>query len=487
MTTARDRFERGDPSRTSQWVAMLAGLVLIGFMAYADSRMLPGFSIGFLYLVPLILVSPWLKNAQALTLAAIAVYLRENVSLGAWQGDWSTRIMVTYIAFAGTAIVVGEMSRSRRVSIARLRIIEEQISKRREAEDRLKAVLDSSPLGIVSLREDGKVEMLNGMALRLLGFKYDAEILGKPLTEHFPMLGELQRTVARPGFSTVMECPAKRATGEQFWAYVWVSSFGTEGKQLAVLIWDGSEIFRDREGSGWELLLTGSRLTLAAVAHEMKNLTLAALRAEDRVRAVAGPDAEKELVVLRTSLNAIQEVAKGALAQAKPGALKRACQLEGVLEETSILISPLLEESGITLVKEFPPGPLPRVRADRRALAQVIVNLAENSARVLQGRKVKRIRWSLEEDEQLVRFRFCDSGPGVDNPDTIFQPFQSRAQQTGLGLAISRIMLRSFDGDLRYEKSGDQACFVVVLMKEGRSGDTTRNGEESSAAQTSRG
>lgn len=464
---------------------MVSGLVLLCAMAYVDRKVGSAFSVGFLYILPLIAVSPWLKNGHVLTLAAMAVFLREGVSPGPWQGDWSTRFMVTYIAFAGTSVVVAEMSRGRRVSTARLKIIEEQVSKRREAEERLGAVLGSSPLGIFSLSEQGRVEMINGMGLRLLGYKYDAEVLGKPLTEHFPMLGELQKT-ARPGYSTVMECPAKRASGEQFWAYVWVSSFGHEGRQLAVLVWDGSEIFRDREGSGWELLLTGSRLTLAAVAHEMKNLTLAAVRAVERVKIVAGPDAEKELVVLRTSLNAIQEVAKGALAQARPGVLKWSCQLEGVIEETSILISPLLEENGITLTKEFPPGPLPRVRADRRALAQVIVNLAENSARVLQGRQVRKIRWSLEEDEQLVRFRFCDSGPGVDNPDVIFQPFQSRAQQTGLGLAISRIMLRSFDGDLRYEKGTDQACFVIVLMKEGRSGDPARNGEESSAAQTAR-
>ena len=279
MTKDRYRFERGEPKLGAQLVAVGVGSVLIGSIAYLDMVLQPAVSLGLLYLIPLIMVSPWLKSGQVLVLSALCGILREQMTPEAWQGEWSARLIMVFGAFAGAAICVSELARSRRLAQARLALIEDEAGLRREAEARLRAVVDSSPLGVFALDSDGNVELANGSGLRLLGYGFDAQIRGRPLTTHLPLLADLQGGASREGFSTVLECPAKRANGEQFWAYVWLSSYGPkERRQLAVVVWDGSEIFRDREGSGWELLLTGSRLTMAAVAHEMKNLTVAALR-----------------------------------------------------------------------------------------------------------------------------------------------------------------------------------------------------------------
>lgn len=487
MSNARLRYEWGEPGLARQLIAFIAGAIVISSIAYLDARLEPEVSIGLLYIVPLIMVSPWLTAGQVTLLSAVCAILREHLMAGAWQGEWSGRLLVTFVVFAGPAICVSELARSRRLAQNRLSIIQEESSRRKDAEDRLRAIVDSSPLGVFALDAEGRVQMANGTALRLFGYSYDAELVGRSLKDHLPLLAELRGSTARDDFSVALECPGRRVNGEQFWAHIWLSKSGSkERPNLTLLVWDGSEIFRDREGSGWELLLTGSRLTMAAVAHEMKNLTVAAMRCEERVKAVAGPEAEPELSALRTSLNAIQEVAKGALAQARPGAVRYSCQLNGVIEEASILLAPLLEENGIEMTRDFSPASLPKVRGDRRALVQVIVNITENSARVLQGRLDRRIRWSVQEEESLVRLRFSDSGPGVDDPDALFQPFQSRAQQTGLGLAISRVMLRSFDGDLRYEKAsrGNDPSFVIVLMKEGRNGASGSGGSERNAAQS---
>ena len=59
--------------------------------------------------------------------------------------------------------------------------------------------------------------------------------------------------------------------------------------------------------------------------------------------------------------------------------------------------------------------------------------------------------------------RFVDSGPGVADPDNLFQPFHSGAHSAGLGLYVSRAILRSHGGGLRYEPCEEGCCFTVEL------------------------
>ena len=78
---------------------------------------------------------------------------------------------------------------------------------------------------------------------------------------------------------------------------------------------------------------------------------------------------------------------------------------------------------------------------------------------------------TLENDRVLVRFR--DTGPGIANPEALFQPFQPGAAATGLGLYISRTVLKSYGGDLRYEPSAHGGgSFVVQLWPADDSGNS---------------
>jgi signal transduction histidine kinase len=70
----------------------------------------------------------------------------------------------------------------------------------------------------------------------------------------------------------------------------------------------------------------------------------------------------------------------------------------------------------------------------------------------------------LVEAEHVV-IQFKDSGPGIESPERLFQPFQSGADGTGLGLFLSRAVVRSYGGDLRFEPNLGRSCFVVKLQK----------------------
>ena len=99
-------------------------------------------------------------------------------------------------------------------------------------------------------------------------------------------------------------------------------------------------------------------------------------------------------------------------------------ELHALMEELRIVIEPPLRHSGVAVRWEIAPGML-AVYADRQRLMQVFLNLAKNSERALQGSRSPELRIAARFDgRSRVIVRFHDNGPGVTNPEQLFQPFQ---------------------------------------------------------------
>ena len=64
---------------------------------------------------------------------------------------------------------------------------------------------------------------------------------------------------------------------------------------------------------------------------------------------------------------------------------------------------------------------------------------------------------------KTLTIRFHDTGPGVEDPEQLFEPFHAGASGNGMGLYVSRFILRSFGGELRHEPVASGACFAVEL------------------------
>src|SRR5262249_62107446 len=74
-------------------------------------------------------------------------------------------------------------------------------------------------------------------------------------------------------FHTEMECRGRRQNGEVFLAHVWFSTYQTmSGLRLAAVVFDASEELRDRAEFNLQQILTGSKVLVGALCHEIRNI-----------------------------------------------------------------------------------------------------------------------------------------------------------------------------------------------------------------------
>jgi len=126
-----------------------------------------------------------------------------------------------------------------------------------------------------------------------------------------------------------------------------------------------------------------------------------------------------------------------------------------------------LAKDGVVLHWTPPKSPVLAMAGEVR-LAQVLVNLISNAADAMSGSERRELTIGLEAHPRpLIRVR--DTGPGIAQPERIFDPFYSTkevgaAEGMGLGLSISYGLVQSFGGAIRgrnHEEGG--AEFTVQL------------------------
>lgn len=101
-------------------------------------------------------------------------------------------------------------------------------------------------------------------------------------------------------------------------------------------------------------------------------------------------------------------------------------------------------------------------------LAQVFVNLINNAADAMMDQEDRRIRIEIREGGAKLAVHVRDIGPGITEPDKVFDPFYSTktvgsGDGMGLGLSISYGLVQSFGGKIRGENADRGARFVVEL------------------------
>jgi PAS domain S-box-containing protein len=142
--------------------------------------------------------------------------------------DRSTiRLAFETLALVGCGLFVAELLRNRRLTL--------------EAQERLKALVETSPAAIVTVDERGFIELANQAAVDLMAPR-DGNLVGSPVAAFLPELHHALRWEEAPQFRATMQCRGHRGNGESFTADVWFSTY-KEGPtpKLAAIIADVTE------------------------------------------------------------------------------------------------------------------------------------------------------------------------------------------------------------------------------------------------------
>jgi PAS domain S-box-containing protein len=322
--------------------------------------------------------------------------------------------------------------------------------------------VESSPAAIVTIDVSGQILLANEAAQQLLA-PDSRSLQGQDISSYLPALRTVIRTQATRVFRTTLECRGQRSNGEAFLAGIWFSTYsGPSGPRLAAIVVDLSEDLRNREELSLDHLLKSSRILMAAVAHEVRNICSAMLVVHKNLSAVPELGSNEDFHALNTLIQSLEKVTALEL---RPASVQTAMpvDLTSVLDESHILIDSAYRESEME-VRWHVPSTLPVVLADRHGLIQVFLNLAKNSQRAMRTASIKRLDVTVvEEENKNVVIRFEDTGHGIASTESLFRPFQRGAESTGLGLYMSRAIMRSFGGELMYEPRPCGCCFAIVL------------------------
>lgn len=138
-----------------------------------------------------------------------------------------------------------------------------------------------------------------------------------------------------------------------------------------------------------------------------------------------------------------------------------------LIEHTIALCSEKFKNNGIRLQIEENLLETP-IHGKIIQLSQTLLNLLNNAYDAIYRYENKWIKIQVEIKGQKTELRVTDSGNGIppDVIEKIFQPFFTTkriGEGTGLGLSISRSILIDHSGDLFYDGTGSNTCFVIQL------------------------
>jgi signal transduction histidine kinase len=218
-------------------------------------------------------------------------------------------------------------------------------------------------------------------------------------------------------------------------------------------------------------LLVGERLAAigqvaAAVGHELRAPLGALTRALGQIRANLAPEdreaveghlqtAEREVAASATILESLLDFAR----EREPATAS--VDLTDLLDE-ALSVSP--PPPAIRVERHGLDG-LPHIRADRRQLRQVLLNLLSNGYEAMDDGGT--LTLDAHRDDSRVVLRVADTGEGMDAETAarIFEPFfTTKAQGIGLGLPVTKRIIEMHGGSITAESTpGEGTAFVLSV------------------------
>jgi len=446
-------------------VILLATAALVIVATFADWITGHDISLAAVYILPMMLGAVVLKPWEIALFAVMCSYLRSWFDVPGTPADLVLRFIFVALAYLISGLFVKALVQKHEQTSQHLTELQTEKIRRSEAEEYLRVLAESSPAAIFTVDGGGRVLAGNASANRLLFLNNGQQLQGRAIGTYLPFLDDaLRKHNESVGLCTETQCQGYRDNGEIFLAHIWFSAYSTlEGKRLAAIVVDSSDEMRDREERGLDQLLSGNELIVAAMAHEVRNTCEAMSMLCDDLDSRHPLADDKAFRGLGNLVAGLEIIASHEL-KSETADLIEEIPLREVLDNLRIVVEPAWREIEGN-VRWNVPEEMPVVLAEAHGLLQAFLNLAQNSHRAVQKEDVRELSITVLSKEQKILIKFEDTGSGIQHPEGLFQPFQRGAAGNGLGLYVSRLILRSYNGELTFERRSRGSCFVVELER----------------------
>jgi two-component system NtrC family sensor kinase len=211
---------------------------------------------------------------------------------------------------------------------------------------------------------------------------------------------------------------------------------------------------------------------IAGVAHELNNpltaiLGYAQLLETETLEARAKEYAGKIFKQAQRTHRVVQNLLSFAR-QRKPE--KHQFDVVKVLEEALLLRDYDMKVGNIKLEREIDSA-IPAVTGDPHQLEQVFLNIVNNAvdAMIEDGKPdfERRLKVFVSAQDNCVTILFQDSGPGLKEPNRIFEPFyttKSVGKGTGLGLSICYGLVKEHGGEISARNAEGGGAIIEVKL-----------------------
>lgn len=342
--------------------------------------------------------------------------------------------------------------------VRRVRNTQQEI---KESNEELSTLLETIPIGVLSINAAGDQFRPNDSAARMLGLpRTEAGLHPLSVLRELGLDALYERL--RPGRPQRESFQLDLDVGGEM-RHFEVTRRPLPGGGIMVAIDDLSDLMLAQRQAAWS---DAAR----RIAHEIKNpltpIRLAAERIERRASKIGGEQGEvlrsscqaivAHVMGLQTLVDAFQEYARMPSVEARPWSLNE------LVEETLAIYRDISE--GLRVFSAFPDGPVSAM-VDPVLFRQVLVNLFDNAISAVDGAgEVKIIVRKVGRDALI---EILDNGPGLPTEDQklLTRPFYStKGRGSGMGLAIVDRIVRDHGGSLSFSNREPRGTSVFICL-----------------------
>jgi two-component system sensor histidine kinase PilS (NtrC family) len=450
---------------------LLYDLLLTSFLVYLtgvnDSIFL------FLYLLNIVFASVVYQLQGALLVAAVsggiyACIYYVNVDTQSVSAFYN--LAYSELLFLLTALLCGQLMDELKRQKAMLETQRQNIARLELLNDRL---LNSIPVGIVTVDQNEYVQNINSTALALLGLDHAPSVRLKyyemlpslkGILDAWPKMTELQRLrfTFQQGF--------KAGGPELSFNLVPLRSLpGEEASGLNhILVIEDVSLLRELEKKlDFETRLAATGELAAGIAHEIRN-PLASISGSIEMLShnlkLTDEQDQKLFGIAQREIHRLNHLITDFLEFAKPrDEAPDDFPLAEVVREVSEAMQSR-EPGRLEITSELAPGVC--LHANRERIKQVLFNLFLNSVEAAGTARVRITVRSSDGKDGQVRIDVIDDGPGIspENMPKIFDPFfTTKSEGTGLGLATVARVLKAAKSEIHVLPSSRGAHFQLII------------------------